>query len=116
MPALTPVAYVSIVSAAIALAALILTAWRNRVVLVISQSGSNITNRIFATDDGFAFAYMMEVTIINDSTKPVTLRGFDLKLLWNDPDFRFLDDPVEVFGKEGPYKIPGSTLQFPYDA
>jgi len=56
------------------------TQWdKGRVKLHITQSGSNITNRVCATQLGMT-DYRAEVKIINDSTFPVVLRGFDLQL------------------------------------
>jgi hypothetical protein len=109
------VVYAGTLSAVVALAALIYTFVRNRVVLIISQSGSNFTNRVFFGDDG-SVEYTMEVKIINDSLRPATLRGFELQLLWNDPDFHWLHDPLEVCGRPLAYKIPGTYIEFPRDA
>jgi hypothetical protein len=99
----------------VAVLGVVFQVWRDRVVLEISQTGSNVTNRIAATEDGLAWYYMIEVRIINASrTRTVTLNDFGLKLDWNDPDFRPLDDPVSVYGEQRPYRIPGTTLAFPY--
>ena len=114
MWSLPAVAYVGMATGTIALVGLIYTVWRNRVVLIISQSGSNVTNRLFTTEDGAA-AITMEVKIINDSTKPVTIRGYHLQLLWNDPDWHWLYDPVEIGSKTKTYKMPGSFIEFPRD-
>ena len=115
MPAIPVAVWAIIVPVVLTVLGIGLQAWRDRVVLEISQTGSNVTNRIASAGDGFAWYYMIEVRIINASrTRTVTLNGFDLKLDWNDPDFRPLDDPVSVYGEQRPYKIPGTTLAFPY--
>ncbi len=87
---------------------------RNRVVLVISQSGGDITNWVMNTSDG-AVGYMLDLKIINDSLRPVTLRGFELTLLWNDPDFRWLYDPADASPRDMKYKMPGTFLEYSRD-
>lgn len=114
MGSLPAVAYVGMATGTITLAGLLYTIWRNRIVLIISQSGSNVTNRVFTTEGGPA-GITMEVKIINDSLKPVTIRGYDLQLLWNDPDWRWLYDPVEVGCEAKTYKMPGTFLEYPRD-
>jgi hypothetical protein len=114
MWSLPPLAYVGIGTGCVALATLIYNIVRNRIVLIISQSGSNVTNQVFTTEGGPA-GVMMEVKIINDSLKPVTIRGYELRLLWNDPDWHWLYDPVEIGSKDNMYKMPGSFIQFPRD-
>jgi hypothetical protein len=114
MWSLPPLAYVGIGTVTVGLATLIWNIVRNRVVLIISQSGSNVTNQVFTTLGGPA-GIMMEVKIINDSLKPVTIRGYELQLLWNDPDWHWLYDPEETGNKYGKYKMPGSFIEFPRD-
>jgi hypothetical protein len=117
MPDLPAPVWGAILTASVTIAVLLIHVWRDRIVLRISQTGSNVTNRIAATDDGLAWYYMAEVRIINDSrSRSVTLNGFDLRLDWNDPDFGPLPDPVEAVGEERPYSVPGTTLRFPYQA
>jgi len=111
---LTPAVVGVIVPAAIALSTLLYKIWRNRVVLIVSQSGNNVTNRVFGADFG-QIGYSMEVKIINDSSKPVTLRGFELQLLWNDLDFYWLRDPAEIGNREMKYKMPGTFIEYRRD-
>jgi hypothetical protein len=114
MWSLPAVAYVGMATATVALLAFLYTVSRNRVVLIISQSGSNVTNRVFTTEGGPA-GITMEVKIINDSLKPVTIRGYELQLPWNDPDWRWLYDPREIGSKTMSYKMPGTFLEYPRD-
>jgi len=108
---MSPAVYLTIVSVTIALFGLIYAIWRNRVILIISQSGADINNWVRTTDDG-ATTYMMDVKIINDSLRPVRIRGYDLELLWKDLDFHWLYDPGEGSAKDMKYKIPRTFLEF----
>lgn len=73
-----------------------------------------MTNRVFALDGGeLGTAYIMDVTIINDSQEPVTLCGFHLGLLWNDPDFHWPHDPRDTRHPTETYEMPGGYLRFP---
>jgi hypothetical protein len=91
------------------------TQWdKGRVKLHITQSGSNITNRVCATQLGMT-DYRAEVKIINDSTFPVVLRGFDLQLPWKDQDFTFLPDPREAAHPHDYYQTPTTALKFPLE-
>jgi hypothetical protein len=79
---------------------------KKRVKLHITQSGSSITNTVYATEHDMT-GYRAELKIINDSACPVVLRGFDLRLPWNDEGIRFLPDPRETRRMWTPY---GSSL------
>ncbi|MGD0578872.1 MAG: hypothetical protein ABSC08_08080, partial [Bryobacteraceae bacterium] len=70
--------------------------WRrdNRRRLTIRQVGSNIENVVLALDVGAAF--ILNAAITNDSPKlTIVIHHFDLGLLWCDPEFDWLDDPLE---------------------
>src|SRR5260370_39262064 len=82
--------------------------------MIIIKSGRNLTNRVFTTEGGPA-GITMEVKIINDSLKPGTIRGYELQLLWNDPDWRWVYDPIEIGCGTRTYKIPGTYLEYPRD-
>jgi hypothetical protein len=89
------------------------TQWdKGRVKLRITHSGSSITNSVYATEIDMT-CYRAEVKIINISTFPVVLRGFDLQVPWNDQDFRFLHDPREAAHPREYYEMPMMTLHFP---
>lgn len=105
----------------ITLTALVAAAWtiytqidKRRVRLRITQSGNSITNQVYATELDMT-GYRAEVKIINDSTFPVVLRGFDLERPWNDEDFRFLPDPRDTRRPQDYYEMPTTTLRWPMD-
>ena len=87
---------------------------KRRVKLHITQSGSSITNQVYATELDMT-GYRAEVTIINDSAFPVVLRGFDLKPPWNDEDLRFLPDPRDTRRPKDYYEMSMMALRWPID-
>jgi hypothetical protein len=88
---------------------------KKKIRLQITQSGNSITNTVYATELNLT-AYRAEVKIINDSSFPVVLRGFDLDLPWKDEDFRFLPDPREIRHPCNFYQMPMTGLILPLNA
>lgn len=68
----------------------------NRRSLAIRQIGSNVENVVLAMQDGLFTAIMLHLVVVNDSQKAtLVVAHYELKLLWKDEDFDWLDDPKE---------------------
>ena len=83
---------------------------RRRIIIV--QQGDRMTNTVFSVKNDHT-AFVAQIAVINNSPRSaLVIRGFELELLWNDPDFGWLNDPEE--SERDSYYIPGTDgLTFP---
>src|SRR5213593_2494275 len=73
------------------------TWWRDgRRELAMYQRGSNLENMIWTLDGG-ATGFFFNIAIVNNSPRAtVVITDFDLEIPWRDPQFRLLEDPMDL--------------------
>ena len=76
--------------------------------LEIAQAGAVCDNIIFELEDGRA-GYMFGADIVNHTSRPICGPQFELRRVWQDPDFEWLPDPRDRHRKVHRihYSFPG---------
>jgi hypothetical protein len=87
----------------------------NRRSMVIRQIGSDVENVVLSFDDGLTTVIMLHLVVVNDSPKAMlVIAHYELKLLWNDPEFDWLMDPAEFAPPRQEYGY-NDILKYPRD-
>jgi hypothetical protein len=87
----------------------------NRRSLVIRQIGSSVENVVLLMNEGLTTAIMLHLVVVNDSPKAMlVIAYYELKLLWKDEEFDWLDDPAEVAPPRDYYSY-SDVLQYKRD-
>jgi len=73
--------------------------------LAIYQSGNCAENRVFELESG-ATGFMMAIAIDNTSKRVLRPRAARLEILWPEPNFRWLENPVSKVPREDSYSFP----------
>lgn len=68
-------------------------------------------NFIFDLDSGGA-GYILHIVVCNDLARSVRIEQFRLEPPWEDPGFRWLDDPYTSVPRRDVYSVPGTPLCF----
>ena len=83
--------------------------------LLIHQVGGVTESLVFDLDDG-GTGYILSVAIINRLPRSVCVQDFHLELPWDDPHFRWLEDPPAGAPQRYLYCFPGTrALEFERD-
>ena len=83
--------------------------------LLIHQVGGVTESLVFDLDDG-GTGYILSVAIINKLPGPVCIQDYHLELPWDDPHFRWLEDPPAGAPQRYLYCFPGMrALEFERD-
>ncbi len=108
------VAYVALLLSLMSIGWHIFAWWRDRRrSLIVIQRGNSIINCVMTVEGG-ATAFIIDLAVINNSPRAhVVIRHFDLELLWNDLQFDWLPDPLELEGAKEYYSIPGTSITYP---
>jgi len=73
--------------------------------LSIYQTGTTIENVVF--DLNFAGSgYILSIAVYDDANRIIQPREFRLKMIWPEPHFRWLEDPLAKVPREFTYDFP----------
>ena len=75
--------------------------------LKIEQVPSLGVNRVFDLENGQA-GFVMDLTIANESDRPIRIQGFQLKTGWEGAGISLLPGPDKSGIRQGNYCFPGS--------